>query len=82
MSGQVGDLEPELVADGCLGRGLGVVDDVAQVGEAGDQSADVVLGELAGRFRVVSASGAGESGISVGEEGLSVLAGRPEHSRT
>ncbi len=58
------------------------MDDVAQVGEAGDQSADVVLGELAGRFLVVSAGGAGEPGIAVGEEGLSVLAGWPEHSRT
>jgi hypothetical protein len=31
-------------------EGVGVVDDVAQVAEAGDQDADVALGELAGRF--------------------------------
>ncbi len=53
MSGQVGDLEAELFVYDCLHRWLGVVDDVAQIAEAGDQSADVVLGELAGRLRAV-----------------------------
>jgi hypothetical protein len=42
LSGQVGDLEPELLVDGCLYGGLGVVDDVAQVAEAGEDGADVV----------------------------------------
>ena len=47
FSGQVGDLEPHLLVDGCLDGGLGVADDVPQVAEAGDEGADVVFGELA-----------------------------------
>jgi hypothetical protein len=37
LSGQVGDLEPELFVDGCLQRWLGVADDIAQVAQAGDE---------------------------------------------
>ena len=47
LSGQVGDLEPHLLVDGCLDGGLGVSDDVPQVAEAGDKGADVDFGELA-----------------------------------
>jgi hypothetical protein len=46
--------------------GLGVADDVAQVAEAGDEGADVVIGELAGGFVVVLPGGAGESGFAFG----------------
>jgi hypothetical protein len=66
LSGQVGDLEAELFVDGCFHWWLGVVDDVAQVAEAGDEGADVVFGELAGRLVVVSAGGAGEHGSALG----------------
>ena len=52
LSGQVGDLEPELFVDGCLHLWLGVLDDVAQVAEAGDEVADVVFDELAGVLAV------------------------------
>jgi hypothetical protein len=55
LSGQVGDFEPELFVDGCLHRCLGVVDDVVEIAEAGDESPDVVLGELADRLRAVAA---------------------------
>src|SRR5271165_1358908 len=113
LSGQVGDLEPELFVDGCLHGGLGVADDVAQVAQAGDEGADVVFGELAdGRVAVLAGvagerggalgfdlagplgnglrvgSGvegglvAGEPGVAAGDEGLGVLAGRRQHSRT
>jgi hypothetical protein len=57
LSGQVGDLEPELFVDGCLHRWLGVVDDVVQIAEAGDQGPDVVIGELVpleNRIRLVT----------------------------
>jgi hypothetical protein len=47
LPGQVGDLEPELVIDGCLLGGPGAADDVAQVAEGGDEGADVVFGEPA-----------------------------------
>ena len=47
MSGQVGDLEPELLVDGCLYGGIGGADDVTQVAEADDEGADVVFGEPA-----------------------------------
>ncbi len=43
FSGLEGDLEPELVVDGCLLGGGGVADDIAQVAEGGDEGADVVL---------------------------------------
>jgi hypothetical protein len=66
LSGQVSDLEPKQFVDGCLYRCLAVVDDVAQVAEAGDEGADVVLGELAGRFVVVPAGRAGEHGSALG----------------
>ena len=66
MSGQAGDLESELLVDGCLHGGLGVADDVVQVAEAGDEGADVVFGELAdGRVRVL-AGVAGERGGALG----------------
>ncbi len=68
MSGQVGDLEAELFVDGGLHRWLGVVNDVAQVAEAGDEVTDVVFGKLAGRLVVVSAGGAGEHGSALGPD--------------
>ena len=37
-----------------------------QVAEAGDEGADVVFGELAGRLVVVLAGGAGENGRALG----------------
>jgi hypothetical protein len=46
-SRQVGDLEPELVVDGCLHGGVSVADDFMQVAEADDEGTDVVFGELA-----------------------------------
>ena len=60
MSGLVGDFEPELFVDGCLGGGLSVAEDVAQVVEAGDEGADVVFGELADRRLAVLSGVAGE----------------------
>ena len=48
LSGLEGDLEPELIVDGCFLGGDGVADDVAQVAEAGDERADVADGEPAG----------------------------------
>jgi len=47
LSGQVGDLEPELPVDGCLHGGVGGADDVSQVAEADDEGSDVVFGEPA-----------------------------------
>ena len=47
MSGQVGDLEPELLVDGCLHGGISCADDVTQVAEADDEGADVVFGKPA-----------------------------------
>jgi len=47
LSGQVGDLEPELVVDGCFLRRSGIADDIAQVAEGSDEGADVVFGEPA-----------------------------------
>ena len=47
MSGLEGDLEVELVVDGCLLGSPGVADDAAQVAEGGDEGADVVFGEPA-----------------------------------
>src|SRR5215472_2930854 len=49
LSGLDGDLEVELVVDGCLLGGPGVADDITQVAEGGDEGADVVFGEAAGR---------------------------------
>src|SRR5207253_17419 len=46
LPGQVSDFEPELLVDGCLHGGRGVVDDVTEVAEAGDEGADVVFGQL------------------------------------
>jgi hypothetical protein len=66
LSGQAGDLEPELLVDGCLHGRLGVADDVVQVAQSGDEGADVVFGELAyGRVRVL-AGVAGERGGAFG----------------
>jgi len=65
LSGVVGDFEPELLVDGCLGGGLSVVDDVAQVAEAGDKGTDVVFGELPGGWLAVAAGVAGERGGAV-----------------
>ncbi len=97
FSGQVRDLEAELLVDGGLDGGLGVADDVAQVAEAGDEGADVVLGELVGRLVVVPAGGAGEHGgalgldlagplgdglgVGSGVEGGLVAGGRPPRNR-
>src|ERR1700691_1283219 len=66
LSGQVSDLEPELLVDGCLHRWLGVMDDVVQIAEASDQSPNVVLGELTDRLRAVPAGVAGEHGSALG----------------
>jgi hypothetical protein len=62
LSGLVADFEPELFVDGRLGSGLGVVDDVAQVAEGDDESADVVFGEMTGERLAVAAGAAGERG--------------------
>ncbi len=48
LSGQVGDLEPELLVAGCLHGGISGADDVTQVAEADDEGADVVFGEPTG----------------------------------
>ena len=58
MSGQVGDLEPELLVDGCLHGGLGVADDVAQVAQAGDAATvrQSVFGGMAVASKIHSAS--------------------------
>src|SRR5689334_19964540 len=65
-SGQVGDLEPHLLIDGCLDGGLGVADDVPQVTEAGDEDVDVVFGELAeGRRAGVTGEGGGAIGLDL-----------------
>jgi len=61
LSGLVSDFEPEPFVDGCLGGGLSVADDVAQVAEAGDEGTDVVFGELAGERLVSRASAAARS---------------------
>ncbi len=66
MSGQAGDVEPELLVDSCLHGGLGVADDVAQVAQAGDEVADVVFGELADDRVAVLAGVAGERGGALG----------------
>jgi hypothetical protein len=50
FSGLEGDLEPELVVDGCLLGGPGFADDVAQVAECGDEGADVVVGATVPRI--------------------------------
>jgi hypothetical protein len=66
LSGLEGDLEPELVVDGCLLGGGGVADDVAQVSEAGDERADVVGGEPAAGLVPGLGGVAGEGGGAVG----------------
>src|SRR6266536_2304276 len=74
FSGLEGDLEVELVVDGCLLGGPGVADDVAQVAEGGG-----ALGfDLAGPFGdgLGVASGV-ESGLVAGEAGVAVGDGGP-----
>jgi hypothetical protein len=66
LSGLEGDLEPELVVDGCLLGVGGVADDVAQVSEAGDKRADVVGGEPAAGLVPGLGGAAGEGGGAVG----------------
>jgi hypothetical protein len=66
LSGQAGDLEPELLVDSCLHGGLGVADDAAQVAQAGDEGADVVFGEMADDRVTVLAGVAGERGAALG----------------
>jgi hypothetical protein len=53
LSGQVCDLEPELLVDSCLHGRRSIVDDVTEVTEAGDESADVVFGQLGGGLPAV-----------------------------
>src|SRR6266536_2034911 len=65
FSGLEGDLEVELVVDGCLLGGPGVADDVAQVAEGGDEGADVVFGQPAGLVAGL-AGVAGEGGGALG----------------
>src|SRR6266536_4279270 len=60
FSGLEGDLEVELVVDGCLLGGPGVADDVAQVAEGGDEGADVVFAEPAAGLGADLAGVAGE----------------------
>jgi hypothetical protein len=60
LSGQVGDLEPELPVDGCLHGGVGGADDATQVAEAGDEGSDVVFGEPAAGLAAGLAGVAGE----------------------
>ena len=45
FSGLEGDLEAELVVDGCFLGGPGIADDVEQAAEGGNKGADVVFGE-------------------------------------
>jgi hypothetical protein len=66
FSGLEGDLEVELVVDGCLLGGPAVADDVAHVAEGGDEGVDVVFGELAGGLAVGLAGVAGECGGAFG----------------
>src|ERR1022692_5244850 len=66
FSGLEGDLEVELVVDGCLLGGPGVADDVAQVAEGGDEGADVVVGEPAAGVAEGLGGVAGEGGGAVG----------------
>jgi hypothetical protein len=82
VSGLEGDLEPELVVDGCLLGGGGVADEVAQVSEAGDEGADVVGGERPAGLVPGLGGVAGEGGGAVGldlagpsGDGLRVAAG-------
>jgi hypothetical protein len=60
LSGQVGDLEAELLVDACFHGGVGGADDVAQVAEAGDEGLDVVFGEPAAGLAADVAGVAGE----------------------
>jgi hypothetical protein len=60
LSGQVGDLEPELLVDSCLHGGVSGADDSTQVAEAGDEGPDVVFGELAAGLAANLADVAGE----------------------
>jgi hypothetical protein len=66
LSGQVGDLEPELLVDGCLDGGVGVADDVTQVAETGDEGADVTFGEPAACVTAALAGVAGQCGGPLG----------------
>ena len=66
FSGLEGDLEVELVVDGCLLGGPGVADDVAQVAEGGDEGADVVFGEPAAGVAEGLGGVAGEGGGALG----------------
>jgi hypothetical protein len=67
---------PDFSRQGRSSRGLGVADDVAQVTQAGDEGADVVLGEGAGgRAGAWLASRASATGnvrraLAPGEDGL------------
>src|ERR1035438_4399090 len=76
FSGLEGDLEPELVVDGCLLCGVSGADDVVQVSEAGDERADAVGGEpTAG---LVPGLGGGAVGLDLegpSGDGLRVAAG-------
>ena len=71
LSGQVGDLEPELLVDGCLHGGISGADDVTQVAEADDEGADVVFGEPAAGL---AADLAGVAGERCGPFGLDLAA--------
>ena len=66
LSGLEGDLEPELIVDGCFLGGDGVVDDVAQVAEAGDERADVADGKPAAGVMPGLGGVAGDGGGAVG----------------
>ncbi len=73
FSGQVGDLEPELIVDGCLRGRVSIADDLIQFAEADDEGANVVFGEPAVGL---AAALAGVAGQCPGELGLD-LAGPP-----
>jgi hypothetical protein len=73
FSGQVSDLKPELVVNGCLQGTVGVGYDLMQVAEAGDEGTDVVFGEPAASL---AAALAGVAGQCRGALGLD-LAGPP-----
>jgi len=66
LSGFEGDLEFELVVDGCLLGGPGVADEIAQIAEGGDEGADVVFGEPAAGLVAGLGGVAGECGGAFG----------------